>query len=91
MSQPETDHEQDAPLPGAGAALALVVTGGRSHSSPSGEAKRPDAAFLTQILASKAHMGPFRRYRREEPATAMARYAAAASLMDGQASLRRPA
>jgi hypothetical protein len=53
--------------------------------------KRPDAAFLTQILASKAHMGPFRRYRREEPATAMARYAAAAALADGRTPLKRSA
>jgi hypothetical protein len=61
------------------------------HPARAGAIKRPDAAFLAQVLASKAHMGPFRRYRREEPATAMARYAAAAALMDGQTPLKRSA
>jgi hypothetical protein len=91
MSQPDTDHPADAAIQAARGAQALVVIGEREQTSRSGEAKRPDAAFLTQILASKAHMGPFRRYRREEPATAMARYAAAASLMDGRVPLKRSA
>jgi hypothetical protein len=91
MSQPGTDRADDAPLRDASSGHALIVTGERGPSASRGEARRPDAAFVTQILASKAHMGPFRRYRREEPSIAMARYAAAAALADETPALKRSA
>jgi hypothetical protein len=60
MSQQGTVPTDEAPRERA-AGQALVVTGERADATRHGEAKRPDAAFLTQILASKSHMGPFRR------------------------------
>jgi hypothetical protein len=91
MSQTDTDGAGDASPSGESPARALVVMERSAEAAQTGVCKRPDAAFLTQILASKAQMGPFRRYRREEPSTAMARYAAAAALVDGSEPLKRSA
>jgi hypothetical protein len=91
MSQTDTDIASEAAPSDESRTRALVAIEGRAQSAQTGAFKRPDAAFLTQILASNEHMGPFRRYRREEPATAMARYAAAAALSDGRTPLKRSA
>jgi len=53
-------------------ALALVAPA--AGSGRPGEI-RQDAGFLTQLLASRAGMGPYRRYRRAEPEAASRSYA----------------
>jgi hypothetical protein len=98
MSQADTHQAQDgeslALQDGQSRALqdgesrALVVITARDEASPSRSIRRPNAAFLAQMMASKAHMGEFRRYRRSEPGIATAQYRAAAALVDGPKGLR---
>ncbi|MGL4727322.1 MAG: hypothetical protein ACRCWO_01070 [Bosea sp. (in: a-proteobacteria)] len=82
MSQADTQKTQN------GESRALVVITTRDEASRTSPARKPNAAFLAQIMASKAHMGEFRRYRRSEPSVAAARYNAAAALIDGPKGLR---
>jgi hypothetical protein len=88
MSQSGTERTQDEAGEGATKCRALAVIESGAHGSRGEPARRPDAAFLAQIMASRAHMGEFRRYRRSEPAIATAQYRAAAALIDGPRGLR---
>jgi hypothetical protein len=75
MAQDGTEHH------GQGHSRAvMVVAAGRQPHGGGGAFILPDAGFLTQIIASKGHIGHFRRYRRADPSEAMRRYQAAARL-----------
>ncbi len=82
MSRNGADQPHSGNDETVGQGRALMVIDGGTQSAPS-RLQRPDAAFLVQIIASKAHMGEFRRYRRAEPGDATARYRAAAALGQG--------
>jgi hypothetical protein len=55
----------DATATGAAASRALVCAAEPVH--PGSAQARPDAAFLTQLLACEARLPPYRRGRRAAP------------------------
>jgi hypothetical protein len=68
--EPDSVHPKPEP------SRALIPVGGARESAP-GEAIRPLATFIAQMLACRATVPDFRQNRRAEPTTAAASYAAA--------------
>jgi hypothetical protein len=64
--------------PSTGRALVACQAGTGGPSAPTPAAVLPDAGFLAQVLASQGQGTMYRRLRRAEPATALARYGARA-------------
>ncbi len=71
MGHQGQEHRPGSGDPGEERGLVLLSAG---TERPRLHDVRPDAAFVAQIIASASHMGPYRRYRRAEPQTAMKSY-----------------
>jgi hypothetical protein len=81
-----TDRHSDGQSVRAPVGRSLVALA-PARPAPAAPAPGANAAFLAQMIASRAGMGPFRRYRRAEPAQALDSYRARAE----SAPARRPA
>ncbi|MGC2777551.1 MAG: hypothetical protein WA418_18140, partial [Bradyrhizobium sp.] len=56
--------------------VALVPNGGYDRRAPLARAARPDAGFVTHLIATAAQLPQTRRIRRAAPAVAQSAYAA---------------
>lgn len=71
MSEHGDERTGEADQANGGRALVVLAA---ASQGPQPAAQRADAAFLTQMIASRASMGPFRRFRRAEPEVALRSY-----------------
>jgi hypothetical protein len=83
MNADDQDSASIHTCPAGDHSCAVTLVAQAQQPAPHLHDIRPQAAFVTQIIASMGHMGPYRRYQRAEPAVAMKSYAACKAAAPG--------